>query len=281
MGDADAVVIGAGPNGLVAANLLVDAGWSVLVLEAQPTPGGAVRSDRDVHPDFVHDTMSAFYPLAAASPVIRALRLDEHGLVWRHAPAVLGHFDPRAGQWAMLHRDREVTAGLFEEQHAGDGAAWLRLCDVVGRDRRGHGRRAAVAVPAGAPHAHRARAPAQGRRARLRADAADPGDVAGTTPLRRHRARTAARGQRRARRHPAGLDRVRADGAAARDARADRGLAGAGGRGGAAHRGAGAAARVARWARCAARPRSSASTPPTTGSAAYVSRTGRGSRPRP
>ena len=55
----DAVVVGAGPNGLVAANLLVDAGWSVLVLEAQPDPGGAVRSDHEVHPDFVTDTFSS------------------------------------------------------------------------------------------------------------------------------------------------------------------------------------------------------------------------------
>jgi phytoene dehydrogenase-like protein len=43
-GPYDAVVVGAGPNGLVAANHLVDKGWSVLVLEAQPTVGGAVRS---------------------------------------------------------------------------------------------------------------------------------------------------------------------------------------------------------------------------------------------
>ncbi|WP_243060682.1 NAD(P)/FAD-dependent oxidoreductase [Nocardioides sp. SR21] len=137
MGEPDAIVVGAGPNGLVAANLLLDAGWSVLVLEAQPTPGGAVRSDRDVHPDFVHDTMSAFYPLAAASPVIHALRLEEHGLVWRHAPAVLGHFDPAAGRWAILHRDRAVTAGLLDDLHAGDGAAWLALCeswDAIGDD---------------------------------------------------------------------------------------------------------------------------------------------------
>ncbi len=123
----DAVVIGSGPNGLVGANLLADAGWSVLVLEAQPTLGGAVRSDTGVHPGFVHDTFSAFYPLAAASPVIRSLRLEEHGLTWRHAPAVLGHPFPD-GSWALLHRDRQVTAGLLETGSPGDGSAWLDLC---------------------------------------------------------------------------------------------------------------------------------------------------------
>ncbi|MET0448636.1 MAG: NAD(P)/FAD-dependent oxidoreductase [Aeromicrobium sp.] len=124
----DAIVIGAGPNGLVAANHLADAGWSVLVLEAQDEVGGAVKSDRDVHPDFVHDTFSAFYPLAEASPTIKSFGLENHGLTWRHAPAVLGHPTPD-GEWAMLHRDREVTAGLFDAAHPGDGAAWLGLCE--------------------------------------------------------------------------------------------------------------------------------------------------------
>jgi phytoene dehydrogenase-like protein len=130
----DAVVVGSGPNGLVAANLLVDRGWSVLVLEAQPTVGGAVASAEDVHPGFVHDTFSAFYPLAAASRTIESLHLEEHGLRWRHAPAVLGH--PFVdGSWALLHRNREVTARLADAQHPGDGEAWLELCaewDAVG-----------------------------------------------------------------------------------------------------------------------------------------------------
>jgi phytoene dehydrogenase-like protein len=130
----DAVVIGAGPNGLVAANHLADRGWSVLVLEAQPRYGGAVASDHDVEPGFVHDAFSAFYPLAATSRAIRSFRLEEHGLVWRHAPAVLGH-QFRDGTWALLHRDREETARLFDLQQPGDGDTWLELCaewDVVG-----------------------------------------------------------------------------------------------------------------------------------------------------
>ena len=58
-----AVVVGAGHNGLVAANLLADAGWDVLVLEAQDHVGGAVRLRPSLHPDFVTDWYSAFYPL--------------------------------------------------------------------------------------------------------------------------------------------------------------------------------------------------------------------------
>jgi phytoene dehydrogenase-like protein len=123
----DAVVVGAGPNGLVAANRLLDAGWSVLLLEAQPDVGGAVRSDRELHPDFVQDTFSAFYPLAASSPTIRSFDLEQHGLAWRHAPSVLGHPFPD-GSWAVLHRDREATAAGLDAHCPGDGDAWLEMC---------------------------------------------------------------------------------------------------------------------------------------------------------
>ncbi|WP_445269868.1 phytoene desaturase family protein [Streptomyces sp. DSM 41634] len=119
----DAVVIGAGPNGLVAANLLVDAGWSVEVLEAQPEPGGAVRSDRGVHPDYVSDLFSAFYPLAAASPVLTRLDLAAEGLRWSHAPAVLAH-PLKDGRCAVLERRVEATSAGLAGFAATDGDAW-------------------------------------------------------------------------------------------------------------------------------------------------------------
>ncbi|WP_405521597.1 NAD(P)/FAD-dependent oxidoreductase [Streptomyces canus] len=125
----DAVVIGAGPNGLVAANLLADAGWSVEVLEEQPEPGGAVRHDHGVDPAYVSDVFSAFYPLAAASPVLTALRLDRYGLRWSHAPSVLAH-PLTDGSCALLDRDIDTTAASLDAFAPGDGAAWRRLHDV-------------------------------------------------------------------------------------------------------------------------------------------------------
>ncbi|MFJ9100779.1 NAD(P)/FAD-dependent oxidoreductase [Streptomyces sp. LUP47B] len=125
----DAVVIGAGPNGLVAANLLADAGWSVEVLEEQPEPGGAVRHDHGVDPAYVSDVFSAFYPLAAASPVLTALGLDRYGLRWSHAPSVLAH-PLTDGSCALLDRDIDTTAASLDVFAPGDGAAWRRLHDV-------------------------------------------------------------------------------------------------------------------------------------------------------
>src|SRR3712207_3462112 len=123
---ADAVVIGAGHNGLVAANLLADAGWSVVVLEAADTPGGAIRTAEVTAPGFRNDLFSAFYPLGYASPVLRALRLDRYGLRWRWAPLVLAHpFED--GRCAVLSRDVTETAASLDEFAPGDGDRWQEL----------------------------------------------------------------------------------------------------------------------------------------------------------
>jgi phytoene dehydrogenase-like protein len=124
----DAVVIGAGPNGLVAANMLADRGWSVTVVEAASEPGGAVRSAELIEPGFVNDVFSAFYPFAEASPHIRNLKLEEFGLRWCRAPVVLAH-PASDGMCPVLSTDLDETAASLDACYPGDGDAWRRLFD--------------------------------------------------------------------------------------------------------------------------------------------------------
>ena len=111
-GQPDAIVIGSGPNGLAAAIALAQAGWKVTVFEAEPTIGGGVRSAELTLPGFVHDVCSAVHPFAVASPFLRTLPLEEHGLEWIEPPAMVAHpFDD--GTAAVIERSVERTAAAL------------------------------------------------------------------------------------------------------------------------------------------------------------------------
>lgn len=115
---ADAVVIGSGPNGLAAAITLARAGRSVLVREAQPVPGGGMRTMELTLPGFRHDLCSTVHPLAAGSPFMRALPLAAHGAEVLHPAACLAHpLDD--GSAVLLRRSPDETAaGLGEDADA-------------------------------------------------------------------------------------------------------------------------------------------------------------------
>src|SRR2546423_6420937 len=116
------MVIGAGPNGLVAANRLADAGLEVLVLEAADEPGGSVKTAELVEPGFRHDVFSSFYPLGAASPALAALELDVR---WRRGPLVLAH-PGGDGSCAVISHDVEETLASLGP----DAEAWRELVDL-------------------------------------------------------------------------------------------------------------------------------------------------------
>src|SRR5687767_3701594 len=118
----DAIVIGSGPNGLAAACTLAREGWSVLVLEAQDRPGGALWSLETTLPGHVHDVGAAFFPFAGASPAFRSLKLDEAGLEWRAGTYESAHPAPD-GSCASIARDVDRAAAAF----GADGDAWRRL----------------------------------------------------------------------------------------------------------------------------------------------------------
>ncbi len=105
----DAVVVGSGPNGLAAANVIAEAGRSVLVVEAADTIGGATRSAELTLPGFIHDVCSAVHPLGIASPLFRQWPLEQFGLEWCHAPLPLAH--PVSGDQAVaVHQSLDATA---------------------------------------------------------------------------------------------------------------------------------------------------------------------------
>jgi len=122
--DFDAIVIGSGPNGLVAACVLARAGLRVRVFEAHPLrAGGAVGTEETTLPGFLHDVGAAFFPWGTLSPAFRELQLERHGLIWHRAEFESCHPAPD-GTYAAISADHERSAQHFGT--ARDGAAWER-----------------------------------------------------------------------------------------------------------------------------------------------------------
>jgi phytoene dehydrogenase-like protein len=120
----DAIVIGAGPNGLCAAVALAQAGQSVLLVEASDKLGGGLKSAELMRPAFVHDLCSGVHPLGILSPFMRSLPLQEHGLTWMQSQISAAHplDDGRAllltrsvhDTAAQLGRDQKKYLSVFE-----------------------------------------------------------------------------------------------------------------------------------------------------------------------
>lgn len=117
-----AYVVGAGPNGLMAAITLARAGFETTLLEAADSIGGGLRSEQLTLPGFMHDVCSAIHPLAVSSPAFATVPLAQHGLEWIHPPLPLAH-PLDGGTAAVLERSLSKTA----ERLGSDGARYRRI----------------------------------------------------------------------------------------------------------------------------------------------------------
>ena len=117
MSEYDAVVVGAGPNGLAAAVELTRSSRRVLVVEAAGVIGGGTRTEELTLPGYLHDVCSAIHPMGAASPFFRSIGLGD----WIH-PDIPATHPLDGGRVAILHRDLGQTA----DQLGVDGKRYRR-----------------------------------------------------------------------------------------------------------------------------------------------------------
>ena len=129
MSNADAVVVGAGPNGLVAALTLARAGLAVEVIEAAGEPGGGCRTAELTIPGFRHDVCSAVHPLLLASPAFGDIDLAGGGVRLLTPEIAFAH--PLDGGRAVAVG---ADVGAVAESLAQDGTAYARTFVPLVRD---------------------------------------------------------------------------------------------------------------------------------------------------
>ncbi|MBI0297228.1 NAD(P)/FAD-dependent oxidoreductase [Streptomyces sp. PRKS01-29] len=128
-GSGEAIVVGAGPNGLAAAVTLALSGFRVTVFEAADTIGGGTRSGELEVPGVVFDHCSSAHVVGAGSPFLRSLDLEPYGLEWLWPEIDLAHPLDSGGAGALYRSVGRTADGL-----GADGHAWRRLFGPLAAD---------------------------------------------------------------------------------------------------------------------------------------------------
>jgi phytoene dehydrogenase-like protein len=131
----DAVIIGAGHNGIVAGIYLAKAGWKVLVLERNEQPGGAVRTAEATLPGFRHDLFATNLNLFAGSPFYNEFRgdLHKHGLEFVNNPNAFSSAYPGGG-WLGVSADLDATLDGIRKYSPRDAESWSGLLEMFKRN---------------------------------------------------------------------------------------------------------------------------------------------------
>ncbi|GAB3307657.1 NAD(P)/FAD-dependent oxidoreductase [Geodermatophilus aquaeductus] len=130
----DAVVVGAGINGMVAAAELALAGWSVAVIERNQRIGGFIATEERTKPGYRHDTYSSWHTQFVASRAHAALGEDlrRHGLEYSNTDQELCATVSYDGEVTLAYRSLRQTAALVGSPE--DGRTYRRCIERMTRD---------------------------------------------------------------------------------------------------------------------------------------------------
>ena len=126
----DAVIIGAGHNGLALGCYLQKSGMSVGIFEKRHEEGGGLCTEELTRPGFLHNVHSNYHTLVGVSPVYDDLNLFDHGLEYAHPPVQMGSVF-KDGSALTIHTDMNKTYESMARFSRKDADTWIRLYEEV------------------------------------------------------------------------------------------------------------------------------------------------------
>ena len=135
MQETDVIIIGAGHNGLVCAAYLLKAGYSVLLLEKRPVPGGAATTEEaipDLAPGFKFNLCAIDHEFIFHAPVIEELELAKYGLEYLHCDphTFCPHPD---GKYFLAHKSLEQTHRAIAKYSQHDADNYVKFVQYWGQ----------------------------------------------------------------------------------------------------------------------------------------------------
>ena len=131
MQEYDVIIIGAGHNGLVCAAYLLKAGYSVLLLEKRPVPGGAATTEEcipDKAPGFKFNLCAIDHEFIHLGPVVEELELTKYGLEYLECDPVV--FCPHPdGKYFLAHKSLEKTCAEIARYNERDAKKYAEFTD--------------------------------------------------------------------------------------------------------------------------------------------------------
>ena len=126
----DAVIIGAGHNGMALATYLARSGLSVAVFERRAEEGGGLTTEESTRPGFLHNLHSNYHSLVGVSPVYDDLELFEEELQYVQPPVQMGSVF-NDGTALTTHTDLDKTCASIARFSQKDADTWHRLYTEV------------------------------------------------------------------------------------------------------------------------------------------------------